>query len=53
MARTVYAVVPAGNPRGSWPAEEKAQQLREQGQPATVVMDLKTDRFLVVEGGES
>jgi hypothetical protein len=38
----------AGGPRGSWPAEEKAQQLREAGQPAEVVMDLDTDRFLVV-----
>ncbi|WP_188114363.1 hypothetical protein [Streptomyces apricus] len=43
---------PAGHPRGSWPAEERAAALREQGESATVVMDLDTDRFLVVpEGG--
>ncbi|MFE9687018.1 hypothetical protein [Streptomyces sp. NPDC006285] len=39
---------PAGHPRGSWPAEERAAALREQGESATVVMDLDTDRFLVV-----
>ncbi|WP_179382055.1 hypothetical protein [Streptomyces sp. SA15] len=49
MAREVYDSFPAGAPRGSWPAEEKAQQLRESGTPATVVMDLDGDRFLVVE----
>lgn len=39
---------PASHPRGQWPAEEKAAELTAQGQPATVVMDLRTDRFLVV-----
>ncbi|CAM5602635.1 hypothetical protein [Streptomyces coeruleorubidus] len=44
---------PAGSPRGSWPAEERAAELRSQGQPVTVVMDLPSDRFLVVrESGE-
>lgn len=52
-ARTVYAEFPAGAPRGSWPAEERAAQLTAEGQPATVVMDLPSDRFLVVEDGES
>lgn len=47
-APTVLAEYPAGNPRGSWPAEERAQQLRDSGTPATVVMDLPSDRFLVV-----
>jgi hypothetical protein len=42
--------IPAGNPRGSWPAEEKAQQLRDSGQPAEVVMDLPSDSYLVVAG---
>jgi hypothetical protein len=42
--------IPAGNPRGSWPAEEKAQQLRDSGQPADVVMDLPSDSYLVVAG---
>jgi hypothetical protein len=53
MAREVYATVQAGNPRGSWPAEEKAAELSAQGQPATVVMDLDSDSFLVVPAGES
>jgi hypothetical protein len=51
-SRTVFAEFPAGAPRGSWPAEEKAAELRREGQPATVVMDLDGDRFLVVDGGE-
>jgi hypothetical protein len=42
--------IPAGNPRGSWPAEEKAQQLRDSGRPAEVVMDLPSDSYLVVAG---
>ena len=48
MAREILAEFPAGGPRGSWPAEEKAAELRDQGQPATVVMDLPSDSFLVV-----
>ncbi len=53
-ARTVFAEFPAGAPRGSWPAEEKAAELCREGQPTTVVMDLDRDRFLVVaSGGES
>jgi hypothetical protein len=47
-AREVLDRVPAGHPRGSWPAEEKAAELTRQGQPATVVMDPETDSFLVV-----
>lgn len=39
---------PAGGPRGSWPAEEYAAARRAEGTPATVVMDLTTDSFLVV-----
>ncbi|NJP52022.1 hypothetical protein HCJ93_18700 [Streptomyces sp. SBST2-5] len=45
---------PAGSPRGSWPAGEYAARCRAQGEPATVVMDLESDAFLVVvpaEGG--
>jgi len=53
MAREILDSVPAGGPRGSWPAEEKAQQLRDGGQPVEVVMDLDTDRFLVVAKDES
>ena len=52
-AQTVLAEFPAGGPRGSWPAEEKAAELTEQGQPATVRMDLDYDRFLVVPERES
>jgi endonuclease YncB( thermonuclease family) len=38
---------PAGAPRGSWPAEEFAAARRAEGIPATVVMDLTTDTFVV------
>lgn len=47
-ARVILDSFPASHPRGSWPAEEAAQQLRLAGQPAEVVMDLKSDAFLVV-----
>jgi hypothetical protein len=42
---------PAGSPRGSWPAEEYAAARRAAGEPATVVMDLKSDAFLVIVPG--
>lgn len=48
MAREILADFPAGGPRGSWPAEEKAAELNASGIPATVVQDIRTDRFLVV-----
>ncbi|MGW2228176.1 hypothetical protein [Streptomyces formicae] len=48
VRRRILADFPAGGPRGSWPAEERAAEFRVQGRPATVVMDLPTDRFLVV-----
>lgn len=51
MAREILARIPASHPRGSWPAEERAEELRQQGQPATVVMDLDADAFLVVTPG--
>jgi len=47
-AREILDAFPASHPRGSWPAEERAEQLRQEGQSATVVMDLASDRFLVV-----
>lgn len=47
-AREILADFPAGNPRGSWPAEEKARELTAAGTPATVVMSLPDDKFLVV-----
>jgi hypothetical protein len=48
MGAKVLERFPAGAPRGSWPAEEYAAQRRAEGQPATVIMDLKSDAFLVV-----
>ncbi|MBT2411396.1 hypothetical protein J7I94_12575 [Streptomyces sp. ISL-12] len=48
MGAKVLERFPAGAPRGSWPAEEFAAARRAQGEPATVVMDLKSDAFLVV-----
>ena len=45
---TVLAKFPAGGPHGTWPAEEYAQERRNEGQPAEVIMDLATDDFLVV-----
>ncbi|MFF8606675.1 hypothetical protein ACF06X_12110 [Streptomyces sp. NPDC015346] len=48
MSRTVLEKFPAGGPRGSWPAEERASALRDEGLPAEVVMDLETDTFLVI-----
>ncbi|MEU6594438.1 hypothetical protein ABZ923_35440 [Streptomyces sp. NPDC046881] len=48
QARTVLERFAAGGPRGSWPAEEYAANLRAQGTNAQVVMDLRTDQFLVV-----
>lgn len=48
---TVLERFPAGGPRGSWPAEEFAQDRRTAGEPAEVVMDLRTDSFLVIVRG--
>lgn len=48
MGAKVLERFPAGAPRGSWPAEEYAALCRAEGLPATVVMDLKSDAFLVV-----
>jgi len=48
MGREIVDRFPAGGPRGNWPAEEAAQQLRDGGIPATVVMDLPSDDYLVV-----
>ncbi|MFD7377699.1 hypothetical protein [Streptomyces mirabilis] len=46
--RTVLERFPASGPRGSWPADEYAAQYRDQGQDARVVMDLRTNQFLVI-----
>jgi hypothetical protein len=48
MPQQILAATPAGHPRGQFPAEEQAQQFRDQGIPVTVVQDLPSDRFLVV-----
>ncbi|KOG44006.1 hypothetical protein ADK75_37620 [Streptomyces virginiae] len=47
-ATKVLDSFPAGDPYGSWPAEEYAARCRERGQRAAVVMDLDQDAFLVV-----
>lgn len=47
-ARTILATSPMGHPRGSWPAEEQAKQFRDAGIPATVVAEIRKDRYLVV-----
>ncbi|MET8113770.1 hypothetical protein [Streptomyces prasinus] len=52
-ARPILADFPAGHPRGSRPAEEKAAELTASGTPATVRMDLNGDRFVVVPESES
>ncbi|MFF7308141.1 hypothetical protein [Streptomyces sp. NPDC008137] len=51
-AREILADFPASHPRGSWPAEQKAAELTASGTPATVRMDLQSDRFIVVPAGE-
>ncbi|SDJ35942.1 hypothetical protein SAMN05421806_10127 [Streptomyces indicus] len=48
MGAKVLERFPAGAPRGSWPAEECAAAHRAAGEPASVVMDLESDAFLVV-----
>ncbi|MGW2465453.1 hypothetical protein ACWC2M_41785 [Streptomyces sp. NPDC001761] len=48
QARIVLERFPAGGPRGSWSAEGYAAAQRAQGTNAQVVMDLRTDQFLVV-----
>ncbi|GAA3733593.1 hypothetical protein [Streptomyces tremellae] len=48
MEKKILARFPAGAPRGAWPAEEYAARSRGEGTPATVVMDLEEDSFLVV-----
>ncbi|MEV6383128.1 hypothetical protein AB0M31_27420 [Streptomyces sp. NPDC051773] len=49
QSRSVLERFPAGGPRGSWPAEEYAATQRAQGTTdARVVMDLRSDQFLVV-----
>ncbi|WP_405620918.1 hypothetical protein OG292_36125 [Streptomyces sp. NBC_01511] len=48
MHRDVLERFPAGDPRGSRPAEEFARARRDEGTPAEVVMDLESDVFLVV-----
>jgi hypothetical protein len=51
MRRTVLADLPAGAPRGQWPAESFAAEQRREGVPARVVMDLGSDSFLVIVDG--
>lgn len=48
---TILERFPAGGPYGSWPAERFAHDRRVAGEPAEVVMDLRTDSFLVIVRG--
>ncbi|MFD7001731.1 hypothetical protein ACFWA5_37155 [Streptomyces mirabilis] len=49
QSRTVLERLPAGAPRGSWPAEEYAAAQRTQGTTdGRAVMDLDSDQFRVV-----
>lgn len=48
MNAEILESFPAGAPRGVWPAEDYAAAQQREGIPATVVMDLETDSFLVV-----
>ncbi|MGQ4343552.1 hypothetical protein [Streptomyces sp. SAS_275] len=50
MGAEILDRFPAGGPRGSWPAEQKADELRKAGQSAEVVMDLPSDSYLIVAG---
>ncbi|MFI6359524.1 hypothetical protein ACIBJF_44695 [Streptomyces sp. NPDC050743] len=50
QARTVLEQFPAGGPRDSWPAGKYTTAQRTQGASAQVVMDLRTNQFLVVTG---
>ena len=52
-SRVVIGRFPAGAPRGSWPAEEYAARLTREGRPTTVVMDLATDAFLVIDDAKA
>jgi hypothetical protein len=52
MPQKILASTQAGHPRGSWPAEEQAKAFRDNGIPATVVQDIRNDRFLVIASGE-
>ncbi|MFF7335421.1 hypothetical protein [Streptomyces sp. NPDC008150] len=47
---TVLATFTAGHPRGSRPAEEAANAYRAAGQPATVIMNLASDEYVVKAG---
>ena len=38
---------PAGHPRGSKPADERAQEIRDNGGQAEVKMDMASDTFRV------
>lgn len=49
--RTVLERFPASHPRGQYPAERFAADRRAAGQPAEVVMCMRTDQFLVIVRG--
>ncbi|HTE57007.1 MAG TPA: hypothetical protein VK698_39410 [Kofleriaceae bacterium] len=45
--RKVLKEFPAGDPRGSWPAERYADKQRANGRRVEVVLDLASDKFVV------
>ncbi|MFJ3582004.1 hypothetical protein ACIPPS_07185 [Streptomyces sp. NPDC090127] len=53
MEAQILEKFPAGAPRGAWPAEEYAAARQREGVPATVVMDLESDCFLVVRPAQA
>jgi hypothetical protein len=46
--RTVLYRIPAGNPRGQFPADEFARDRQREGIPAVVIMSMRDDAFLVI-----
>lgn len=48
MDAKVLERFPAGEPRGSRAAEDFAARQQREGVPATIVMDLESDDFLVI-----
>ncbi|MFD6416832.1 hypothetical protein [Streptomyces sp. NPDC060194] len=48
MTGKILETFPAGEPRGCRAAEDYAAQRQREGVPASVVMDMETDSFLVV-----
>ncbi|CAM5416505.1 hypothetical protein GCM10010329_85770 [Streptomyces spiroverticillatus] len=48
MYEEILQSFPAGSPQAARRADDYARACRREGMPATVVMDLETDSFLVL-----